>query len=114
MAYTGSQAELDTAAKDTLAHTEDVEARLTDLSGIRSQLSLSLRSAHAGNALNQQLGRAHDNGKALAATLNEIVDDLKNLGAAVSAQDQEGLDEINRAFGATDAVDSKLDSTTWS
>ncbi|MFC3963069.1 WXG100 family type VII secretion target [Nocardia jiangsuensis] len=93
------------SAGKTAAGLGELESHLKGLSGAQDELYAAVQG-QTGDAIYQAMSQAYTSGKALAGTLQEIVDAMTAVGANFDAADLDSAGQFYRDLG----TDGKLDT----
>ncbi|WP_327146953.1 hypothetical protein [Nocardia sp. NBC_01327] len=107
--YTGEPDKLHQVGDSTLGCYDELKAYLTSMTQVQRGLATAVVSPGAGNAIQNVVGDAVQKGYSLAATLYEIVHQLKVTGVHVENSDLDSASQLNAKVGAGT---SKVD-TNW-
>lgn len=88
--YTGDRSQMQKGANDTATCLGELENQLRALTNVQDLLRAAVKSDHTGHAIDSALGNAWTKGKALAGTLEQIVEQLAQSGVHVETQDLDG------------------------
>jgi hypothetical protein len=99
--YTGDPSRLQKGAQDTASCLGELDSQLRALQNVQDELHAAVVSQHTGAAIYTTLGNAWTQGKSLAGTLQQIVDQLQQSGVHVDTQDLEGKAKLDAVQGLT-------------
>ncbi|MFB8005975.1 hypothetical protein [Nocardia sp. NPDC056000] len=100
--YTGEPEKLHQVGVSTEGCHLELEGYLSALTNVQDELHAAVVSKGAGSAIYVALGDAHQKGKSLSSTLNEIVTELRSTGVKIESSDLDGASMMNSAAVAHD------------